>query len=369
VPEWLRQPCRDFAEKWYGINLRLAPVPNSASKAQIFEPKDVKATKARSTASMAHLRFFAALEVVNVGIAVWDLVETKPGADTFKKSFGVAGSVYSLASAGVEIASARNRQLAKSFGRATKILGVASSSMDVVIGVWSVVTDVKNQEGQLVKFHGAQALGGAISVVGYLMMATGVGAPVGALFVFLGSALGLGGSVGASIFQTSDLEKWFKFCKWGVLAGKEGVGGDDPKSWAEGLPRELCLQANRQIRTLSALLIDLQIELSMVSHPSHPEVEVAVHASMIAPEGSIQLELTIEGVKMRKLSLWKHGKDRDPDGLFRERFSLGNAANVTVRVRVDPFGDGQVWHPQEPMKKSGTMVSAQEAHPFVGRPY
>ena len=379
VPEWLRQPCRDFAQKWYGINLRLALVPNSASKAQIFEPKDVKAAKTRSTESMAHLRFFALLEVVNVGTAIWDFAEAKPGTDTFRKGASLIGSVSSLASGAIEIAKVMDKNMAKRGGKVlsivggqgTKALGMVSSSMDIIIGVWSVAADVQNQEGQLVKFHGAQALGGAISVVGYFMMATGVGAPVGALFVFLGSALGLGGSLGATFSKSSDLENWFKFCKWGVLAGKEGVGGDDPKSWAEGLPRELCLQANRQIRTLSALLIDLQIDLSMVYDPNHPEVEVVVHANMIASDGSIHLELTIEGVRMRKLSLWKHGTDRGPDGLFRERFSLGDAANVTVRVRIDPFGDGQLWHPQEPVKKSATLVPPKGTlgNPFIVRPY
>ena len=370
VPEWLIEPCQSFARTWYGLPLPTVPTPDG--KAKIFDGTAVADIKRRSTESIAHLRFFAVLEAVNVGYAISDLYQSTSTEERGKKLVFLAGTVLSLWSGRIELKKAMSKEwTAKGLLRNTKVLGAGSSLVDATVGAWAVATDVATNDNQAAAFHGVQAAGGVVALVGYILLATGVAAPVGALLVFLGSALGLGGSLGASVFKSSDIENWVKYCKWGVLAGKEGVG-EEPKSWADGRPRDLHEQLGRQIRTLNALLIGLEVELTMVYDPKRPEVEVVVHANMIADDGVIHLELIIQGLRMRKMSPWKRGKDRGPDGTFRERFSLGDAANVTAKVRLDPFGNGLFWHPADKAHSKSAVLTPPKGtleNPFLERPF
>ena len=129
----------------------------------------------------------------------------------------------------------------------------------------------------------------------------------------------------------------------------------------------------RQIRTLNTLIIGLKVDAALVyDQIQYPSVEVTVHMNILAEEGCIHLEVVIDGVVIRKLSPWKHGKDRrDPEGAFREKFSAGDATRVELRVRTDPFGGGHFWHPQDVLKKSVTLVAPKGtlANPFLDRPY
>lgn len=356
IPQWLVDASQVFARKWFDTELR--PVQTQQGGPKLFSPEDVASLKAKSTGSLAHLRFYVFLEAANVAYAVKDLSEKKSGGELAKKTIYLTGALASAVSSYADYAKVKYKDLANK-GRVgkflahratTRALGIASSAVDAVVGGWAVLTDVETQDYTAAKFHGVQAGAGLLSMAGYicLLCATGgLAAPFGALCVLVGCALGMGASMGASMFKSSDMQNWVKFCRWGVLAGKDDVG-IEPKDWAGGPPRDLHLLLDREIRTLNALLVGLRVELTMAYDPNRPMVEIAVFANMIADEGCIHLELMVEGVRMRKMSLWKRGKERGPDGAFREKFSLGESTRVTVRVRADLLGGGRFWHPQDP---------------------
>jgi hypothetical protein len=377
IPEWLIGPCNDFATKWYGQELKLVGQPKSALR--VFDPKAVGDIKGKSTESVAHLRFFALLEGLNFGLAVYDRLQAKTADDVAKKSVALVGSMASLTSSLIDLNKAANKNWAqkKALGKlairplTSRVLGYASSFADLGLGLWAVLDDLETHDEGAVKFHAAQAFGGALAVAGYLLLGTGVGAPIGALLVFLGSAAGFGGSLGANLFKTTDIEQWAKYCRWGVLAGKEGVG-EENTSWADGVPCELYLQTAKQIRTLNTLLVGLRIDVTMVYSPKSSEAEVEVHVAMCSDEGSIELELIIQGVTVRKMSPWKHGKDRDQSGIVREKFPLGDGANVTARVRVKPFPETPYQVPSDKaLEKKVVLVPPKGtlANPFLDRPY
>jgi len=374
IPDWLVVYCNDFATKWYGQELKLVRQPKSEFRA--FDPKAVGNIKDQSTGSMTHLRFFALLEGLNFGLAAYDLSQAKDVKDIEKKFVVLAGSLASLTSSLVELKKGANKSWANSKALAarplaSRALGYASSFADLGLGLWAVLDDLEMHDEQAVKFHGMQALGGFLGVAGYLLLGTGAGAPIGALLVFLGSSIGFGGSLGANLFKTTDIEHWAKYCRWGILAGKEGVG-EEVTSWADGVPRELYLQTAKQIRTLNTLLVGLHIDVTMAYSPKSSEVEVEVHVAMCSDEGSIDLELIIQGVTVRKMSRWKHGKDRDHSGIVRERFPLGDGANVTARVRVKPFPELPHQVPSDKAQEKKVVLVPPKgtlANPFLDRPY
>jgi hypothetical protein len=377
IPEWLVGPCNDFATKWYGQELKVVGQAKSATR--IFDPKAVDNIKRQSANSVPHLRFFALLEGLNIGLAVYDRLQAKTADDVAKKSVALVGSMASLTSSLIDLKKTisknwgKDKELGKIATRraTTKVLGVVSSGADIALGLWAISDDFKTHDEKAVKFHLAQAAGGAISAVGYIMLLTGFGAPVGALLVFLGSAGGFGGSLGANLFKTTDIEQWAKYCRWGVLAGKEGVG-EEATSWADGVPKELYLQTGKQIRTLNSLLVGLRVDVTMAYSPTHSEAEVEVHVAMCSDEGTIDLELVIQGVTVRKMSPWKHGKDRDQSGIVRERFPLGDGANVTARVRVKPFPDVPYQVPSDKVLEKRVVLAPPKgtlANPFLDRPY
>jgi hypothetical protein len=358
----------------------MATTADPKVKTRRFDPKAVAEIKKHSSESPVHLRFFALLEMINVGCALWDLSQTNGGADFWKKSIALTGAMSSLSSAMLDLAKTTNKKWATesrlgvlATKQASKTaLGVTSSFVDAITGVWTLTEDVKIDDSKAAVFHGIQAAGGVFSLVGYVLIATGGGAPVGAALVFLGSALGMAGSVGGNLAKSSDIENWMKYCQWGELAGKEGAG-ESAQSWAEGQPKDLHLMVGRQIRTLNTLIVGLKVEAALVyDQIQYPSVEVTVHMNILADEGCVHLEVVIDGVVMRKLSPWKHGKDRrDPDGAFREKFSAGDATRVELRVHTDPFGGGHFWHPQSALKTSVTLVPPKgtAANPFLDRPY
>ena len=374
MPDWLIRCCEDFADKWYQVTLRT--VVRSGGRA--FYKPSVDALKRRSTESPVHTRFFALLEILNVACTIKELRASKDDRARDVKTMALAGSIFSLTSSLLDLTKSAKRQwTAAGLGKALTekpvkgTLGAASALLDMASGSIALVDDADVGDSTTEWFHGAQAAGGVVSLVGYVFIATGGGAPVGALLVFVGSVLGTGGAIGANVTKSSSLQNWMKFCHWGRLAGERGLG-EQPQSWADGPPRDLHLEVNRQIRTLNALLIGLEVDISMAYDPNHPEVEVEVRANMIADDGVIHLELVIEGLRMRKLSPWKRGKERGPDGAFRERFSLGDAANVTVRVRLDPFGDGRFWHPADKAYSKSAVLTPPKGtveNPFLGRPF
>jgi hypothetical protein len=377
VPEWLVEPCGNFAEKWYQTKLPLVTL-NSARKR--FDPDAIAAIKKKSTGSPVHLRFFAFLEAINVACAIWDRRDAKGDTDAAKKNMALTGAVFSLTSSVLSVTKATKKEwtTAKWLGPVVKgdvakgALGAASSFIDLATGGLALVDDVAVDDSKAAVFHGTQAAGGVISLVGYVLIATGGGAPVGAALVFLGSALGMAGSVGGNLAKSSDLENWMKYCQWGELAGKEGAG-ESVQSWAEGRPKDLHLMVGRQIRTLNTLIVGLKVDAVLVyDQIQHPSVEVTVHLNILADEGCIHLEVVIDGVVMRKLSPWKHGKDRrDADGAFRERFSAEDATRVNLRVHTDPFGGGHFWHPIRPLDKAVILQRPQGMWPNMplARPY
>jgi hypothetical protein len=363
VPEWLAGYADDFGTKWYGQELKL--VGQSKSAIRIFDPAAVSNIKKQSSGSIPHLRFYAFLEGLNVALATSDLLHAKTSEEKWKKVIALTGSLGSLSSALIDLQKAMNMNvLGKLATRrvTTKVLSGLGSAADLTLGIWAISDDLKTHDEEEIKFHAAQAFGGLLGVVGYIMMATGVGAPAGALLVFLGSGFGMGGSLAASIFKTTELEQWVKFCRWGILAGKEGFG-EAPTSWADGVPRELYLQTAKQIRTLSTLLVGLRADARMLSLAGQCDAEIDVHVALCAEEGSIDLEVLIEGATVRKMSLWKHGKDRDADGMLRERFPLNGGTNVTIRVRVKPFPEVPYQVPSDKAMETTVVLAASPLRP------
>lgn len=389
IPEWLQVTANDFATRWYGQELKVLGRANNAIR--VFDPAVVKNLKKQSTGSMPHLRFYAFLEGLNVALATSDLLHAKSDEERLKKGVALSGALGSLASALIDIEktmikdwgkatnSATNRsppipQLLRKAGAArmtTKVLSGVGSLADTVLGVWAITQDLETHDQQVVKFHAAQAFGGILGVAGYVMMATGFGVPVGALMVFLGSGFGFGGSLFGNLFRSTDIEHWAKFCRWGILAGKDGYG-EEVTAWAEGVPKELYLQTGKQIRTLNTLLVGLSVDVTMVYSPMHSEAEVEVHVAMCADDGTIDLELIIEGVTVRKMSTWKRGKDRDQSGKVREKFPLGTGANTTVRVRVKPFPEVPYQVPSDKALQKTVVLAPPKgtlANPYLGRAY
>jgi hypothetical protein len=247
------------------------------------------------------------------------------------------------------------RTIAKSSLMGSSVLkariNVVGNAADVVASGMATYEDWVTDDRKAAVYHGVQAAGGLVSLVGYVMVGTVALAPLGAVLVFVGSAAGLVGSFGGALAKTTNLEKWLKFCEWGERADKEDEG-EHEQAWAGGRPKDLCRMVGRQIRTLNDLLIGLQVDASSVSDDlQRPCVEVSVAVNMLAKEASIYLQVYVDGVEKRPFSVWKRGDERGPDGAFRERFRCDQASWVWVRVHSKPFGN-DLWYPAKAIERS-----------------
>jgi len=232
-------------------------------------------------------------------------------------------------------------------------INVVGSAAEMVSGGMSAYEDWITDDRKAGVYHGVQAFGGLISMAGYIMIASGGLAPLGAVLVFFGSAAGLTGSVGGALTKTTDLEKWLRFCEWGNKADVEGEG-EHEQTWAGGRPLDLCRMVGRQIRTLNDIMIGLKVDATVeFDDTQHPCAEVAVTINMLAKEGTVYVEVDIDGVQKRPFSPWKRGADaRASDGTFRERFRFDKGASwVFVRVHAKPFGN-DMWYPAKAIERS-----------------
>jgi hypothetical protein len=390
VPQWLEEPFVKFTRYWYDLPLRVASKPledDPNTVVRVWNKKDVEEIRKHSSLSPIHLRFFLLLEAVNVGYQAVDLLNARD--NKFKKSLGLVSALASLttqtidvlrttvgmmraerrgigkkiANKMVEIGPVRGRYRAfvkGSFMKQAALKGginMVGSAAEMVSGSMTAYEDWITDDRKAAAYHGVQALGGLISLAGYTLVATGLGAPLGAVLVFVGSAAGLSGSVGGALTKTTELEKWLMFCEWGNKADVDGEG-EHEQAWAGGRPMDLGRMVGRQIRTLNDIVIGLKVDANAVYDDfQHPYFEVTVTINALAKEGAVYLEVDIDGVQRRPFSPWKRGEDaRASDGTFRERFHFEKGASwVFVRVHTKPFGN-ETWYPAQPVERSFPIV-------------
>jgi hypothetical protein len=237
---------------------------------------------------------------------------------------------------------------------AKALLGATASAADVYLGLENAHEAKSTGDDRAALFHGATALGGAVGVIGYLMMAGGATAPVGAVLVFLGSAMGTGGGIGAAIFHDSDLDEWVKFCKWGRLATDPKAGKDGDKDierpWSEGPLRTLSDDLDRQIRTLNNLVHRLKVELKFAFTGDGHRLGIDVLMSMqfLGDKSTVWLEVTMNGHTVRPWAPWKTGASaNDVRASFHEHFHGPDSRAASIRLRVDMFGDRTHWFPSK----------------------
>jgi hypothetical protein len=392
VPQWLEEPFVKFAKYWYDLPLRVVNRPLNEDPntiVRVWNGNDAAEIRKHSSLSPIHLRFFLLLEAVNVGYQAVDLLKAKD--NKFKKSLGLVSALASLTAQTIDVlrttagmTSAEQSKIAKNVANKMVEIGpvrdkyrtfikgpfmkhaalkgsinMVGSAAEMVSGSMTAYEDWITDDRKAAAYHGVQALGGFVSLAGYTLVATGLGAPLGAVLVFVGSAAGLTGSVGGALAKTTDLEKWLMFCEWGGKADADGEG-EHEQTWAGGRPLDLCRMVGRQIRTLNEIVIGLKVDATVVFDDlQRPCAEVAVTINMLAKEGSVYLEVDIDGEQKRAFSPWKHGEDaRASDGMFRERFRFDKGASwVFVRVHAKPFGN-DVWYPAKAIEKSFPLTGS-----------
>jgi hypothetical protein len=251
--------------------------------------------------------------------------------------------------------------------------GFVASAADGVLGIGNASDASATGDDRAALFHGATALGGAVGMVGYVVSV--VNPPIGAALVFLGSAVGAGGNIGAAIFHDSEFDEWLKFCRWGKLANDseagKSLGRDIERPWSEGPLRTLAGDLDRQIRTLNALVHKLKVDLKFTFTSDGKRLGIDVSASMefLGNESTIWLEVMMNHRPIRPWSPWKKGSEASGvQASFHEHFPGPDCRVASIRLRVDMFGDQKHWFPTKDVIASAefTRIGPELFNPYVG---
>jgi hypothetical protein len=359
LPQWVMDTCREYAQHHYGVTLQAPPLASRAQGvARAFTEDSVNQLKAKSTEHMRKTGFFAAVELLNLGVMVEDFRKHYGGTGGTKRLIALVGAASSVTSSLLDVAGAtragraafRNHKQLLRVGKS--FLGVVSSTADVYAGVENASEARGMGDKQAALFHGTTAVGGALGVVGYILLAGGATAPIGAVLVFLGGALGAYGGIGAAIFHDSDLDEWLKFCKWGKLAGAKDAGKshgkDIVRAWAEGPLSTLSEDVDRQLRALSTLVQRLQLDIKFEfdGFGARRGIHVLVGMQCLSDKSVFYLEVTMNGAVVRPWSVWKTGPSSAQGRVeYDEHFPGSDCRSASARLRVDMFGDGKHWFP------------------------
>ncbi|MGB8297469.1 MAG: hypothetical protein WCG85_18740 [Polyangia bacterium] len=318
---------------------------------------------------------------MNATISVIDWLSSGKGPDAWKKRIAAVGAISSALDSLVDVGRATPRGVAWSrshrlFVRGAKsTLGVLASAADLVVGIENASEANATADDRAALFHGATAVGGAVGIVGYVLLAGGATAPIGAALVFLGSAVGAGGNVGAAIFHDSEFDEWLKFCRWGKLANDpeagKSLGRDIERPWSEGPLRTLAGDLDRQIRTLNALVHKLKVDLKFTFTGDGKRLGIDVSASMefLGNESTIWLEVMMNHRPIRPWSPWKKGSEASGvQASFHEHFPGPDCRVASIRLRVDMFGDQKHWFPTKDVIASAesSRIGPELFNPYVG---
>jgi hypothetical protein len=342
LPEWAIKTCQDFALQRYGVVLERAK-----GGAMVFTGASVKLLKEKATEHPGKTGFVGIVEVVN-WVPILDDFLNHQG--DWRRGIACAGATASLASAAVDFANVNTHKTLVRVGKSA--LGMVSSAADIAVGLMNADEAKSTGEKNAAFFHSTTAVGGAVGIAGYVLMAFGGTAPIGAALIFLGSAIGTGGGIGAAILHDTDLDEWTKFCTWGRMvgvpdAGKSG-GKDIERSWSEGPLNTLYFDLDRQIRTLNTLIHRLKVDLKFRLSPDGHRMGIDVSASMqiVGDQTTMWLEVTMNGRTIRPWSHWKSGADiSGVQASFHEHFPGPDCREAAIRLRVDMLGDQQYWFP------------------------
>jgi len=364
LPRWAINACQDFAADRYGVTLVLAkPGTEGKAPARVFTEDSVRELKKRSTEHPTKAGFIVFVELANSGLAVYDLCAHWGEPDGWKRVFSLGGAISSTAGA-----------LVKKEARKA-VFGAVASAADALLAIGNASDAKATGDDRAALFHGATALGGAVGVVGYLFLVAVSGtSPIGAALVFLGSAVGAGGNVGAAIFHDSEFDEWLKFCKWGKLANDQNagksLGREIARPWSEGPLRTLAGDLDRQIRTLNALVHKLKVDLKFTFTNNGKRLGIDVSASMefLGNESTIWLEVMMNHRPIRPWSPWKKGSQASGvQASFHEHFPGSDCRVASIRLRVDMFGDQKHWFPTKDVIASAesTRIGPELFDPYV----
>jgi hypothetical protein len=354
LPEWAIKACETFALQRYGVLLERA----KAGAKRVFTIASVKLLQKKATEHLGKTGFVLIVEVANIAYGVWDLYIHRDDSNNLKRQVTVIGATASVIAAFADGAGSTTwgERLLEKGGTPVRVgksvLGMVSSVADIAVG-WISADEAKSTgDKNAAFFHGATAVGGAIGIVGYALMASVAAAPIGAALVFLGGAIGAGGGIGAAIIHDTDLDEWMKFCKWGRMAGLPDAGRSQGKDierlWSEGPLNTLHYDLDRQIRTLNTLIHRLKVDLKFRQSPDGHRMGIDVSASMqiVGDQTTMWLEVTMNGRAVRPWSPWKSGADvSGVQASFCEHFSGPDCREAAIRLRVDMLGDQQYWFP------------------------
>jgi hypothetical protein len=384
LPRWAITACQDFAKEWYGVTLALA---KPGAGARVFTVQSVQELTRRSTEHPVKTGFFLCVEIANVVPAIYDAYSHRGEPDNWKRVVNSVGALASLGGAAFDHGVANGfgskgsqqwmrRAAGTQPGRYIKsIFGAVASATDLFLGIENAGEAGATGDDRAALFHGATAVGGAVGIVGYVLLAGGATAPIGAALVFLGSAVGAGGNIGAAIFHDSEFDEWLKFCRWGKLANDpeagKSLGRDIERPWSEGPLRTLGGDLDRQIRTLNALIHKLKVDLKFTFTSDGKRLGIDVSASMefLGNESTIWLEVMMNHRPIRSWSPWKKGSEASGvQASFHEHFPGPDCRVASIRLRVDMFGDQKHWFPTKDVIASAesTRIGPELFNPYVG---
>jgi hypothetical protein len=406
-PARMTEAVRWWAKNVYNVDIFLAPHPTVAGVWQ-FDRTSVWQLQRASTKALSKVAFFGVLDTLYM------VYTAKKALAAFKKDGGYAGgkallslvsAVTSAVSAGLSVvevmtmkpdrfaavaaslaekpapgmlatpaqAAARvtdlhyleyeaavARKLQRAAGVAHskfgKALGATGALFEIFTGTWNAWEEFTTGDVDAAICHGLSAVGGALVMLGFILLATGVGTVFGAALIFAGNVLSLVTTLLATYFDDNDLEEWVKFSCFGKMNKEIGiVARHKHPDWAA--PFSLAEFATR-LDVQAVALERILFKLEAVCDIEYDYFTVIVTCRFAVKESRLWLALEVtDDVGRTSLvhpfSPWHDFKYDPTSGRVRKVFNQKGVRAVKVTVQLDIFGDKKLMHPRTPAEVHG----------------